>query len=280
MIAALAPSATNKAVPNDAGRNANNLTRKRKADIALGSLAGSPLKHGGYTDCSNAGYLRGKGVDFHDLGGLCIFDSLAIDGLTIRHDDLGEAHLVIRNAGGANGGRRTASATPQAVTHRHIIWSSQHSVDPVVSLPWQAGPSVSCTATTGRDIETDEMFLFPTAEGGAVEVNWLRGEAYIEWNGVIDALLDGFDDSDCGLAASDPHPNSEGADVAPAGYPTTVAAGFDSHTRVAATSNGGTPSSKGSPFFCDFFEIGPPDSGFDYIDADKDLGQDLTFEEI
>ena len=239
---------TNKTVPNDADRSTytSNPTRKRKADVALGRPVGSPLKHRGRTDSFNAGHLRGKGFDRYDLDGLCIFDSLALDGLTMLHDEKGEAHLIVPNAGGAIGGRRTASAMLQAVTHRHIIWGSQHSVDPVVALPWQEGPSI---------IETDEMLILPTSNGGTVEIS------AAEW---IDAVLEGLDDRSRGLAVSDPHPTPKG----------TVTDPSVPHTKVAAESP------KASPFFCDFFEIGPPGSGFDHIDADKDLGQDLTFEEI
>lgn len=239
---------TNKTVPNDADRSTytSNPTRKRKADVALGRPVGSPLKHRGRTDSFNAGHLRGKGFDRYDLDGLCIFDSLALDGLTMLHDEKGEAHLIVPNAGGAIGGRRTASAMLQAVTHRHIIWGSQHSVDPVVALPWQEGPSI---------IETDEMLILPTSNGGTVEIS------AAEW---IDAVLEGLDDRSRGLAVSDPHPTPKGTVTDPSVPSTKVAA----------------ESPKASPFFCDFFEIGPPGSGFDYIDADKDLGQDLTFEEI
>ena len=243
---ALAPF-TNKTVPNVADRSTHtsNPTRKRKADVALGRRVGSPLKHQGRTDDSNAGYLRGKGFDPYDLDGLCIFDSLALDGLTMLHDEKGEAHLIIPNAGarGALGGRRTASAMLQAVTHRHIIWGTQHSVDPVAALPWKEGASM---------IETDEMLILPTPGGGTVEIN-------------VDALLEELDDrSSCGLSVSDPHATPKGTVADPSVAPTKVAA----------------ESPKASPFFCDFYEIGPPGSGFDYIDADKDLGQDLTFEEI
>ena len=246
---ALAPF-SNKTVPNVADRSTytSNPTRKRKADVALGRPVGSPLKHRGRTDSFNAGHLRGEGFDPYDLGDLCIFDSLALDGLTMLHDDKGEAHLIIPNAGarGAIGGRRTASAMLQAVSHRHIIWGSQHSVDPVVALPWQEGASI---------IETDEMLILPTPGGGTVEIN------AAEW---IDTLLEELDDRSCGLAVSDPHPTPKGTVTDPSIPPAKVAA----------------ESPKASPFFCDFFEIGPPGSGFDYIDADKDLGQDLTFDEI
>ena len=90
---------------------------------------------------------------------------------------------------------------------------------------------------------------------GTVEIN------AAEW---IDAVLEGLDDRNCGLAVSNPHPTPKGTITDPSVPPTKIAA----------------ESPKASPFFCDFFEIGPPGSGFDYIDADKDLGQDLTFEEI
>ena len=255
---ALAPF-TNKSVPNVADRSTHtsNPTRKRKADVALGRPLGSPLKHR-TADRFNAGHLRGKGFDPYDLDGLCIFDSLALDGLTMLHDEKGEAHLIIPNAGarGALGGRRTASAMLQAVSHRHIVWGSQHSVDPVVALPWPAGPSIGFAPAAGSAIETYEMLILPTPGGGTVEVN------AAEW---IDALLEELDDrSSCGLAVSDPHPTPKGTATDPSVPSTKVAA----------------ESPKPSPFFCDFFEIGPPGSGFDYIDADKDLGQDLTFDEI
>ena len=248
---------TNKTVPNDADRSTytSNPTRKRKADVALGRPVGSPLKHRGRTDSFNAGHLRGKGFDRYDLDGLCIFDSLALDGLTMLHDEKGEAHLIVPNAGGAIGGRRTASAMLQAVTHRHIIWGSQHSVDPVVALPWQEGPSIGFAPAAGSATETNEMLILPTTNGGTVEIS------AAEW---IDAVLEGLDDRSRGLAVSDPHPTPKG----------TVTDPSVPHTKVAAESP------KASPFFCDFFEIGPPGSGFDHIDADKDLGQDLTFEEI
>ena len=96
---------TTKTVPNDADRSTHtsNPTRKRKADVALGRPVGSPLKHRGRTDSFNAGHLRGQGFDRYDLDGLCIFDSLALDGLTMLHDEKGEAHLIVPNAGGAIG---------------------------------------------------------------------------------------------------------------------------------------------------------------------------------
>ena len=65
----LAPYTNNKTLPSVFDRNAS--SRKRKADIALGSPAGSPVKQGLTIDSSNAGYLRGKGVDECDLDGLC-----------------------------------------------------------------------------------------------------------------------------------------------------------------------------------------------------------------
>lgn len=226
----LAPYTNTKTLPSVFGRN--DPSRKRKADIALGSPAGSPLKHQGRTlDSSNAGYLRGKGVDEYDLDGLCIFDSLGISGLAIRHDDNGEAHLVIS--------RGAVSSMPLKMTHRHIIWGS-HSVNPVVALPWQEGPSADDAASTAEA----GVSLFLSVNDG--DVDWLA-------EGVIEALLGGFDDSGC---------NVDGFDL-------SGTTGTDETPTIVSTDD-----TAASPMYCDFYEIWP------YLDADKDLGQDLSFDEI
>ena len=214
----LAPYTTNKTLPSVFDRNAS--SRKRKADIALGSPAGSPLKH-----------QRGKGVDEYDLDGLCIFDSLGISGLTIRHDDNGEAHLVI--------GSGTVSSMPLKMTHRHIIWGS-HSVNPVVALPWQEGPSADGTFSA---TEADVNLFLSITDG---DVDWFA-------EGVIDALLGSFDDSSCNLDGFDLS-GTTATDETPA---------IISADDTAA-----------SPMHCDFYEIWP------HLDADKDLGQDISFDEI
>ena len=225
----LAPYTNNKTLPSVFDRNAS--SRKRKADIALGSPAGSPVKQGLTIDSSNAGYLRGKGVDEYDLDGLCIFDSLGISGLTIRHDDNGEAHLVI--------GSGTVSSMPLKMTHRHIIWGS-HSVNPVVALPWQEGPSADGTFSA---TEADVNLFLSITDG---DVDWFA-------EGVIDALLGSFDDSSCNLDGFDLS-GTTATDETPA---------IISADDTAA-----------SPMHCDFYEIWP------HLDADKDLGQDISFDEI
>lgn len=227
-----APHTTHKMLPGVLDRN--DTTRKRKADVALGSPAGSPLKHLGRTvDSSNAGYLRGKGVDEYDLDGLCIFDSLGISGLTIRHDDSGEAHLVIS---------RGAVSSPLKLTHRHIIWVF-HSVNPVVALPWQEGPFTDVTPGTAG--VGDNAFLFIT-DG---DVDWLA-------EGVIDALLDGFEENGCGL---------DGLDL-----PLPVITGTDDETPTTVSAD----NTAASPMYCDFYEIWP------CLDVDIDLGQDLPYDQI
>ena len=224
----LAPYTADKNLPRVVDRNDS--TRKRKANVALGSPAGSPLKHGGrLTDSSNAGYLRGKGIDEYDLDGLCIFDSLGIEGLTMCHDDNGEAHLVISSS--------ALSSVPLKMTHRHIIWGS-HYVFPVVALPWQEGTSAGVTTTAAAD---DKLSL-SIADG---DVDWLA-------EGVFDALLDGFEDNDHGL---------DGFDLSP---PATT----DEASTIVSTD------AAVSPMWCDFYEIWP------YLDVDRDLGQDLSFDEI
>lgn len=217
----LAPYTTNKTLPSLV--DPNDTTRKRKADVALGSPAGSPL-----------GHLRGKGVDEHDLDGLCIFDSLGIGGLTIYHDDNEEAHLIISSGG--------VSSMPLTMTHRHIIWGF-HSVTPVVALPWREGPSadVPCVDAAG-----DRLFL-SIADG---DVDWLA-------EGVIDALLDGFEaENGCGLDSFDLPP------------PATTCIGADEAPNIVSADTAA------SPMHCDFYEIWP------HLDVDKDLGQELSFNEI
>lgn len=230
----LTPYTTNKTLPASVV-DRSDTTRKRKADVALGSPAGSPLKHRGRTlDSSSAGHLRGKGVDEYDLDGLCIFDSLGISGLAIRHDDNGGAHLVISSG--------AVSSMPLKMTHRHIIWGS-HSVNPVVALPWQEGPSADGTASTAE--AGVDLFLSIT-DGD--DVDWLA-------EGVIDALLGGFDDSGCNL---------DGFDLSG-----TCTTGTDETPTIVSADD-----TAASPMYCDFYEIWP------HLDADKDLGQGLSFDEI